>query len=272
MITKENFAQICLLAQKAGAAILEDKRRISQISLKPDESPLTSADLASHETIVEGLSKLFPELPQLSEESVEIPYEERKEWSDYFLIDPLDGTKEFIRGRPEYTVNIALVSNGTPVLGVVYVPETDVTYCGAQGLGAFKQLGRDEPKPIRVANASAPRPRIVGSKSHASSEMVGFLAHVGECDLLQFGSSLKICCVAEGEADVYPRFGPTSEWDTAAGHAVAISAGGTIVTLSGEPLSYNQKDSLLNPPFFVLGPTDRDYLEFARAAMKSPVT
>lgn len=258
---------LCRLARQAGEAILEDKKRVSQITLKPDESPLTSADLASNQTIVDGLEALDAATPLLSEESAAIPYEVRKGWSRYFLVDPLDGTKEFIKGRKEYTVNIALVEDGVPVMGVVYVPELDTTYFGGAGLGAFKSEGSGTGRPISVSKKSADEPRVVGSSSHPSPDMVKFLELVGPHRLLQFGSSLKICQVAEGAADVYPRFGPTSEWDTAAGHAVVLSAGGRVVASSGEALLYNQKESLLNPSFFVLGPEDRDYLSAARAAM-----
>ncbi len=258
---------VCELAKKAGKAILDDKRRTSSVTLKEDESPLTSADLASNRTILAGLADIDKSIPVMSEESATIPYEERKTWSKYFLVDPLDGTKEFIKGKKEYTVNIALIENGVPTLGAVYVPELDVTYSGAAGLGAFKATGEQPPQPIRVADKSEPLPRIVGSSSHASPQMASFLEGLGEHEILRFGSSLKICQIADGTAHFYPRFGPTSEWDTAAGHAVVLHAGGKVLTIDGKALCYNQKDSVLNPSFFVVGPTDKDYMALAARAL-----
>jgi 3'(2'), 5'-bisphosphate nucleotidase len=266
-MSQDLLQAVCHLARLAGAAIIEDKRRTSSVSLKADESPLTSADLASHRTILQGLKEIDPEIPVLSEESAALPYEERKAWTRYFLVDPLDGTKEFIKGKKDYTVNIALIENGVPTLGAVYVPELDVSYFGAQAVGSFKAQGTEKPTPIHVAKTSTPVPRIVGSSSHASPEMLTFLQALGEHELVQFGSSLKICQVAEGTAHFYPRFGPTSEWDTAAGHAVVLCAGGSVVRTDGTALDYNQKDSLLNPPFFVLGPQDHDYVALAAAAL-----
>lgn len=252
------------LSRQAGAAILADKARSSSVTLKEDASPLTSADLASHRTIVEGLGRSFPGVPVLSEESARISFEKRAAWEQYFLVDPLDGTKEFIKGRKEYTVNVALIQMGQPILGVVFVPELETTFSGAAEEGAFIQKGQQPRRRIAVAPACREPLRVVGSSSHASPEMSAFLELVGKHEILQFGSSLKLCQVADATADFYPRFGPTSEWDTAAGHAVVRAAGGRVVTLSGSELTYNQKESLLNPAFFVLGPTDRDLLSLCR--------
>lgn len=268
-MSRELLDSVCQLARLAGAAIVEDKRRTSSVTLKEDESPLTSADLASHRTIIEGLRKIDPDTPVLSEESAALPFSERKEWTRYFLVDPLDGTKEFIKGKKDYTVNIALIENGVPTLGAVYVPELDVLYFGAEGIGAFKVGETGIRTAIRVAEASLPLPRIVGSSSHASPQMATFLDALGAHEIVRFGSSLKICQIADGTAHFYPRFGPTSEWDTAAGHAVVLHAGGRVLQADGSPLDYNQKDSLLNPPFFVIGPQDRDYLALARAALSA---
>lgn len=258
---------VCQLAKRAGAAIVEDKRRTSTVSLKSDESPLTSADLASNRTIMTGLAEIDATIPILSEESAAIPFEVRTTWKKYFLVDPLDGTKEFIKGKKDYTVNIALVENGVPTLGVVYVPELDVTYFGAKGRGAFKQIGRGGAAAIQVATDSKPVPRIVGSSSHASPQMATFLEALGAHEIVTFGSSLKMCQVADGTAHFYPRFGPTSEWDTGAGHAVVLSAGGKVLKADTTSLDYNQKDSLLNPPFFVVGPEDHEYMKLAAAAL-----
>lgn len=268
-MSQQLLDSVCHLARLAGAAIIEDKRRTSSVTLKEDESPLTSADLASHRTIIEGLRNIAPDIPVLSEESATLPFSERKDWARYFLVDPLDGTKEFIKGKKDYTVNIALIENGQPTLGAVYVPELDVLYFGGAGLGAFKVGESGVRTAIRVAEASIPVPRIVGSSSHASPQMATFLDALGAHEIVTFGSSLKICQIADGTAHFYPRFGPTSEWDTAAGHAVVLHAGGMVLQADGSPLDYNQKDSLLNPSFFVLGPRDRDYLGLARAALSS---
>lgn len=266
MITpnKDTLSALEELSREAGRAILLDKARSSSVTLKDDESPLTSADLASHRTIVEGLGLRFPEVPVLSEESISIPFKQRSLWEQYFLVDPLDGTKEFIKGKKEYTVNIALIERGEPILGVVFVPELELTFSGAMREGAFIQKGEAPRRRIAVAEKCRHPLRVVGSSSHASPEMTAFLDRVGEHEVLQFGSSLKICQVADATADFYPRFGPTSEWDTAAGHAVVRAAGGRLVALSGSELTYNQKDSLLNPSFFVLGPSDRDLLSVCR--------
>ncbi len=266
-ISLEQLSALEELAARAGAAILDDKARTSSVEFKADESPLTSADLASHRTIMAGLKEIDPETPVLSEESKALPFEERRSWSKYYLVDPLDGTKEFIKGKKEYTVNIALIVDGAPVCGVVYVPELKETYSGAMGLGAFKKLDGESRTSISVAQTCRSAPRVVGSSSHASPVMKVFLELIGAHEIMQFGSSLKICQISDGTADFYPRFGPTSEWDTAAGHAVVLAAGGKVVTIDGEPLTYNQKDSLLNPFFYVQGPTDRDLLALAREAL-----
>lgn len=266
-MTQELLDVLCDLAREAGEKILDDKKRTSSVTFKGDASPLTSADLASNRAILAGLSRVDPSTKVMSEESASVPFDERKGWKRYFLVDPLDGTKEFIKGKKEYTVNIALIEDGIPTLGVVHVPEQDVTFAGGVNLGAFRSEGAGERTHIRVAAESKPVPRIVGSSSHASPEMAQFLALLGDHEILQFGSSLKICQVAEGSAHFYPRFGPTSEWDTGAGHAVVLGAGGAVLTSEGKPLGYNQKESVLNPPFFVLGPTDRNYLELATRAM-----
>lgn len=267
MPTLEHLKRLEELAARAGQAILEDKARTSSVQLKADESPLTSADMASHTTILAGLAQIDPGVPVLSEESKTLPFAERKTWSKYYLVDPLDGTKEFIKGKKDYTVNIALIENGVPVAGVVYVPELGDTYSGADDVGAFKIPRDKERVQIHVNRKCPPVLRVVGSASHASPVMNVFLEQVGAHQLMEFGSSLKICQVSDGTADFYPRFGPTSEWDTAAGHAVVLHAGGKVVTIDGAPLLYNQKESLLNPYFYVIGPSDRDLLALAREAL-----
>ena len=248
------------LARAAGDAILEVYATDFAVQSKADESPLTQADLASHNTIMAALAELTPDLPIISEESGLPPFEERREWALYWLVDPLDGTKEFVKRNGEFTVNVALIRETRPVFGVVHVPVTGTTYVGCEGHGAERRDGDAAPVRIRVADASAEPPRVVGSRSHRSPGLDRFLGGLGESEMIPMGSSLKFCVVAEGNADVYPRFGPTSEWDTAAAQAVVEQAGGTVVEMDGAPLAYNAKADILNPWFLVAGPGDRDWL------------
>ena len=238
-------------ALRAGGAILEIYKRDFEVEFKADESPLTEADKAAHHIIVDALEDTA--IPVLSEESQTIPFEERKDWTKYWLVDPLDGTKEFIKKNGEFTVNIALIENGRPVMGVVYAPVLQTLYVGEQGLGAFRTagdglfqsveridekdpgLGRDfESLPL----SSDLRPltsaiRVVASRSHCNEETRAFVAELeakqGSVELVSSGSSLKLCLVAEGSADVYPRIAPTMEWDTAAAQAVVEASGGRVV-------------------------------------------
>ena len=259
-----NYAEliepIVALAREAGDAILEVYASDFDVQSKDDESPLTQADLASHRQIVAGLAELAPGTPVISEESGLPPFETRSQWPTYWLIDPLDGTKEFVNRNGEFTVNIALISDGRPAFGVVHVPVLGKTYVGCEGHGAELRVDGDPPKPIRVAERSAKPVRVVGSRSHRGSSLDAFIEELGDCDLVPMGSSLKFCVVAEGGADVYPRLGPTSEWDTAAAQAVVEQAGGSVVTLDGKPMKYNQKEEILNPYFVVIGATDHDWL------------
>jgi 3'(2'), 5'-bisphosphate nucleotidase len=248
------------LATHAGEKILEVYATDFDVESKSDESPLTTADLASHRAIVAGLSELAPDTPIISEESGLPPFTERRAWHRYWLIDPLDGTKEFVKRNGEFTVNIALIVNGKPVLGVVRVPVRATTYVGCAGFGAERRVNGSEVSKIKVAGVSASPPRVVGSRSHRGASLDTFLANLGEFDMVPMGSSLKFCVVAEGGADVYPRLGPTSEWDTAAAQAVVEQAGGSVVTADGKALAYNQKDDILNPWFVVIGAADRDWL------------
>ena len=247
------------LAVNAGQAILEVYATDFDVQAKGDDYPLTQADLASHKRIMAGLAALTPDIPIISEEKGLAPFSTRSEWSRYWLIDPLDGTKEFVNRKGEFTVNIALIDNNRPVFGVVHVPVQDRTYVGCEGHGA-ELRGNGAVTPIRVASETARPVRIVGSRSHRGSSLDAFLDRVGESDMVPMGSSLKFCVVAEGRADVYPRLGPTSEWDTAAAQAVVEQAGGKVLELDGKPLSYNKKEDILNPWFVVIGPTDTDWL------------
>ncbi|WP_224745923.1 3'(2'),5'-bisphosphate nucleotidase CysQ [Neiella litorisoli] len=239
-------------AKKAGAEIMAIYDRDFSIYEKDDKSPLTEADLAAHKVIVAGLQQLPVFYPILSEENADIDWAERQQWDTYWLVDPLDGTKEFIKKNGEFTVNIALVSNGVPVMGVVYAPAIDTLYWGAEGLGAYKQVADAAATTIKAAAAAAGETvKVVGSRSHPSPDMAAYLEQFDSHEMVAMGSSLKLCLVAEGAAHVYPRLGPTSEWDTGAAHGVALQAGARVVTVEGEPLTYNQKESVLNPYFIV---------------------
>lgn len=257
---------VVTIAQSAGAAILEVYETDFKVQEKQDESPLTQADLAAHRRIVDGLLQLTPDIPVLSEEGGLPDFAVRSGWQRYWLVDPLDGTKEFINRNGEFTVNIALIDAGKPVLGVVFVPVTGVTYIGCEGLGSHRIDQDGQTQAISVGESSARPIRVVGSRSHRGSSLDHFLAGLGDYDMVPMGSSLKFCVIAEGGADVYPRLGPTSEWDTAAAQAVVEQAGGAVVTLDGKPMSYNQKSAILNPYFLVSGPTDIDWLSLVSDA------
>jgi len=247
------------IAGRAGDEILKIYESGFEVETKDDQSPLTAADLASHALIVGELQKLTPEIPVWSEESATIPFTERSDWREFWLIDPLDGTKEFIKRNGEFTVNIALIREHRPVLGVVHVPAMQRNYYGCQNGGAFVSEAAGPSVPIQVS-ATANQPlRVVGSRSHRGNSLDVFLSQVGDHVMVPMGSSLKICLVAAGEADIYPRLGPTSEWDTAAAHAVVNCAGGAVVDLSGQDLRYNTRPEVLNPYFLVFGDKTKNW-------------
>jgi 3'(2'), 5'-bisphosphate nucleotidase len=241
------------IAREAGRAIMHVYAQEFEVELKEDRSPLTEADKAAHGIITAQLAALEPQLPVLSEESAPEIFARRRDWARFWLVDPLDGTKEFIRRNGEFTVNIALIDAHTPVLGVVYAPVLDAMYSGALGSGAWLQTGATPAQPIRIAQPAAQPVRVVGSRSHPSPDLALYLEQLGPHELRSMGSSLKICLVAAGEADVYPRLGPTCEWDTAAAHAVLLAAGGSMIDLAGQPLRYNEREELLNPHFLACG-------------------
>lgn len=243
------------LAQKGGKAILAIYQKDFAVYEKDDTSPLTEADLASHRRIVEGLAKLTPDIPVLSEESAADETTDRLSWNRYWLIDPLDGTKEFIKKNGEFTVNIALIENHQPVFGVVHAPALNNTWWGQNGKGAFK-IGRDGQQAgiqVRSRPASTGDWKVVGSRSHQNDEFKAFMQQYPGVELISMGSSIKLCLVAEGSADLYPRLGLTNEWDTAAAQAVVEAAGGLVLQYPDMlPLRYNTKtDTLLNPHFLV---------------------
>lgn len=257
--------RVAAIAQAAGREILEVyAERDAAPTLKEDDSPLTAADLRSHRLIVAALAALTPGVPVLSEEAARPPWGERSRWARHWLVDPLDGTREFLSRNGEFTVNIALIEAHAPALGVVHVPVSDTTYRGIPGAGAWREVGGAPAEVLHAATHAADPVRVVGSRSHRGDSLDGFLARLGRHELKAIGSSLKFCLIAEGAADIYPRLGPTSEWDTAAGHAVAVAAGGTVVELDGRPLRYNTRDGLLNPFFVAYGDRQRDWLALLR--------
>ena len=255
-----SLAQTVLrIAKEAGDKIMAIYENDFAIYEKQDTSPLTEADLAAHNVIVDALSEQS-DLPILSEESANISWDERKQWQSYWLVDPLDGTKEFIKKNGEFTVNIALIENGKPTMGVVYAPALNKSYVGIVGEGAWTEINGVFTPITATKHSGNDVWKIVGSRSHQSPEIQNLLAQLdGETELVAMGSSLKLCLVAEGEAHLYPRLGPTSEWDTGAAHAVAIAAGAKVTVLdpanpldsNAEDLTYNQKESVLNPFFLV---------------------
>lgn len=252
---------LVILAEEAGQEILAVYDTEFDVVQKDDQSPLTKADLASNAHIIAGLKDLTPAIPVITEEDGLPGFEERRQWDCYWLIDPLDGTKEFVNRNGEFTVNIALIQDHAPVLGVVHVPVQQTTYIGCEGFGAELREPGKAPRRINVAIESESPVRVVGSRSHRGDSLNSFLERLGDFEIHPMGSSLKFCRIAEGAADVYPRLGPTSEWDTAAAQAVVEQAGGQVVELDGTPLSYNKKADILNPHFLVIGPQDHDWLD-----------
>jgi 3'(2'), 5'-bisphosphate nucleotidase len=243
----------------ASAAVMKIYDGAFSVEHKDDDSPLTLADLESQRIIAQGLQQLTPGIPILSEESAQAPWAERRHWSKLWVVDPLDGTREFVKRNGEFTINIALVEDHEALLGIVAAPAQGLVYWGAAGSGAYRQR-RDSP-PARIHTSPAQNPlRVVGSRSHASAETAGYLARLGPHVMSGIGSSLKFCLIAEGNADLYPRFGPTSEWDTAAGQALLEAAGGHVTRLDGHRLRYNCRESVLNG----------DFLAFNDAATLAP--
>lgn len=243
--------RISEIARHAGQEIMAVYRKDFSVTEKSDASPLTQADLAAHECIVALLPSLDADIPILSEESAGIDWQTRQQWSRYWLVDPLDGTREFIKKNDEFTVNIALIEFGEPVLGVVYAPALDWLWVGDRNLGAhWQHAGEHGIAKIRLAQTPL---QIAASRSHRDEKTQAYLDQIGAVNTLGMGSSLKFCKIATGEIDLYPRFGPTSEWDTAAAQAVLEAAGGGVFALDGKPLRYNHKESLLNPYFMAVG-------------------
>ncbi|MGE8281025.1 MAG: 3'(2'),5'-bisphosphate nucleotidase CysQ [Stenotrophomonas sp.] len=241
------------IAHRAGAAIMQVYASGFDIQCKADDSPVTTADLAAHRLIVQGLGELTPDIPVLSEESAQLPWETRRQWQRYWLVDPLDGTREFIKRNGEFSVNIALIDGGLSVFGVVQAPVTGVVWHAERGGKAYRRDGGSEDAIITQVPPALPL-RVAASRSHRSPRTEELLARMGEIELVAQGSSLKFCRIAEGTLDVYPRLGPTSEWDTAAGQCVLEAAGGVVLAAdTGEAFQYNQRPRLLNGDFVALG-------------------
>ncbi len=256
---------VVALAYRAGNAILEVYESDFAVQHKDDRSPLTAADLASHRCIVEGLAALTPDIPVLSEESAdEIDLATRRGWSRLWIVDPLDGTREFIKRNGEFTVNIALVDAGEPVFGVVQAPVTGVAWFGGRAEGATRRGGGTDRSLDVRAPALSPL-RVAASRSHRDERTERFIGRMGEVEPVGLGSSLKFCRIAEGGIDVYPRFGPTSEWDTAAAQCVLEGAGGAVLDLQGRPFRYNQRDTVLNGEFIALGDRSLPWREWLGA-------
>jgi 3'(2'), 5'-bisphosphate nucleotidase len=257
------LAQTRAIAHEAGEHILAIYQRPFTTSEKQDGSPLTEADRAAHALISSRLRALTPDIPVLSEESATVGYEERGAWTRLWLVDPLDGTKEFVKRNDEFTVNIALIEDCQPVLGVVLAPALRVVYWACRGRGAFKQTSGGAQQPIHARPYAGGKAKIAVSRSHPGERLAGFLQSVtrrqGPPETLAMGSALKMCLVADGTVDVYARFGPTSEWDTAAAQCVVAQAGGRLTDFTGRALVYN-KCSLLNPWFVASGAGDYDWI------------
>ena len=256
MLSKENLLEIVNISVDAGEVILNYYNENVDVIYKDDESPLTKADLASHKIITDSIKKITPDIPILSEEEF-IDWKIRKKWKKYWLIDPLDGTKEFIKKNDEFTVNIALIENNRPILGVIYTPALNELFYSIKNFGSYKMFTKKklntlkQAKRISINKKKSNKIKIVGSRSHSNPILDKWVnKNFNEFDILQKGSSLKFCLIAEGSADIYPRFGPTSEWDIAAGHIILEEACGKIKSIENKEILYNEKENILNPDFF----------------------
>jgi 3'(2'), 5'-bisphosphate nucleotidase len=261
----ELLPQVIAVARAAGREIMAVYAGDFAVTLKDDHSPLTAADLAAQRVISEGLQRISPRLPQLSEESPPEEIAARREWPSLWLIDPLDGTREFVQRNGEFTVNIALVHDHVPVLGVVYAPARGLLYAAARGAGAWLVDQQERHCALQAAAQAAQPPRVLASRSHRGTSLDALLARLGPHTLVSAGSALKFGYLSAGSADLYPRLSPTSEWDTAAGQAIVEAAGACVVGLDGAPLQYNARDTLQNPSFMCWADGSRDWLALAGA-------
>ena len=254
----ELASQVCDLATQAGEKVMRFYHNGANVSFKADASPLTAADEASHELLVKSLQKLLPEAAVVSEESEGVTDRRIDQSKLFWLVDPLDGTKEFVKKTDEFTVNVALMENHSPILGVIHAPALNLTYYGGRNIGAWRQAGDESPTPIRTRRIGSSRLEVVASKDHAGPLVSAMLARLKNPQLRSMGSSLKFCLVAEGKADLYLRDLPTMEWDTAAAQCIVEAAGGGAFSLDGEPLRYG-KPGLKNPAIMTVGDTRFDW-------------
>ena len=256
-LTQEALA----ISRQAGKCIVDVYGSDYDVDFKSDNTPVTTADLAAHHVIIKQLQLLSPCLPVLSEESDGISYEERLGWHTFWLVDPLDGTREFLRRNGEFSVNIALVHNNVPIAGVIFAPVLDITYFATRGSGAYKQKGNEAPMPIKVRNATTPVTVARSRNPKTGPRLQHFLDDIGDYDEIPMGSALKSCLVAEGAADIYARLGPTGEWDTGAAQCIVEEAGGFIRDLHSKNLTYNERETLINPAFLVYGDDQIDWVQ-----------
>lgn len=250
------------IAQEASRLILDVYNTDFSVTEKADKTPVTEADMAAHESIVAGLTPLIPDIPILSEEAADIGFCERNHWERLWLVDPLDGTREFIKRNGQFSVNIALIQAQQAIFGLIMIPITGVCYFAYRRGGAFKQLPTHKPSAIRTRRVGRHPVRVTGSRAYAGRTLQAYLAHLGKHDYMGVGSALKSCLVAEGKADLYPRFGPTCEWDTAAAQVIVEEAGGGLTNIHRQPLRYNARPTLINPDFFVFGDPTIDWSRF----------
>jgi len=253
--------RIIEISEIASVEILKYYNTELNIKEKDDHTPVTEADFAAHKTIVNALNEFTPNIPVLSEESISISFDERKSWDTYWLVDPLDGTREFIKKNDEFTVNIALIHQHSPILGVIYIPVTKICYYAHKDCGAFKRVDGSITK-ITAKKTDLNSIVVAGSRSYRDSSLDNFLSKINQYEIISMGSSIKSCLVAEGKVDIYPRLGPTSEWDTAAAQCIVEEAGGFVTDTELNRIQYNKKESLLNPHFLVFADNSITWNEY----------
>lgn len=252
VVTTDLQEAVIVIAREAAAAILQVYENAFEVESKSDSSPLTAADMAAHHIISDGLGRLTPDWPVLSEEAADIPWETRRHWGRYWLVDPLDGTREFVKRNGEFTVNIALIDQNISIFGVVLAPVGGALWHGVLGQSAYRRDGQTDVE-LRTRVPASGTLRVAASRSHRDARTEALLARIGDAETIGLGSSLKFCRIAEGSLDVYPRFGPTSEWDTAAAQCVLEAAGGAVLAPDGRAFRYNRRETLLNGDFIALG-------------------
>ena len=252
VVTTDLQEAVIVIAREAAAAILQVYENAFEVESKSDSSPLTAADMAAHHIITDGLGRLTPDWPVLSEEAADIPWETRRHWGRYWLVDPLDGTREFVKRNGEFTVNIALIDQNISIFGVVLAPVGGALWHGVLGQRAYRRDGQTDVE-LRTRVPASGTLRVAASRSHRDARTEALLARIGDAETIGLGSSLKFCRIAEGTLDVYPRFGPTSEWDTAAAQCILEAAGGAVLAPDGRAFRYNRRETLLNGDFIALG-------------------